>query len=157
MKSIPITLFFLIACFSLSCGTRSGQQTQAKLEFVDLPAEKKIDVMADGKPFTSFCWYDSVYKPILYPVYTSSGTEITRGFPLHPREGESTDHRHQVGIWLNYGNVNGLDFWGNGSEGKWGVRSGEIKHLSIEKMNVENGKKGFSLAHINRPIIGWTY
>jgi|APIni6443716594_1056825.scaffolds.fasta_scaffold72095_2 hypothetical protein len=140
MKSIPITLFFLIACFSLSCGTRSGQQTQAKLEFVDLPAEKKIDVMADGKPFTSFCWYDSVYKPILYPVYTSSGTEITRGFPLHPREGESTDHRHQVGIWLNYGNVNGLDFWGNGSEGKWGVRSGEIKHLSIEKMNVENGK-----------------
>ena len=39
-----------------------------------------------------------------------------------------------MGIWLNYGNVNGLDFWGNGSEGKWGVRSGEIKHLSIEKV-----------------------
>jgi hypothetical protein len=73
-------------------------------------------------------------------VYASSGTEITRGFPLNPREGESTDHRHQVGIWLNYGNVNGLDFWGNGSEGKWGVRSGEIKHLNIEKMTVENGK-----------------
>jgi hypothetical protein len=140
MKSIPITLFFLIACFSLSCGTRSGKQTQAKLEFVDLPAEKKIDVLADGKLFTSFCWYDSVYKPILYPVCTSAGTVITRGFPLHPRDGESTDHRHQVGIWLNYGNVNGLDFWGNGSEGKWGVRSGEIKHLNVEKMNVENGK-----------------
>ena len=140
MKSISITFYILAVFFSFSCGTRSGKQTQAKLEFVDLPAEKKIDVMADGKLFTSFCWYDSVYKPILYPVYTSSGTEITRGFPLHPREGESTDHRHQVGIWLNYGNVNGLDFWGNGSEGKWGVRSGEIKHLNIEKMTVENGK-----------------
>ncbi len=140
MKSISITFIFFIVLFSLSCGTRSGKQDKVKLEFVDLPAEKKIDVMADGKLFTSFCWYDSVYKPILYPVYTSSGTEITRGFPLHPREGESTDHRHQVGIWLNYGNVNGLDFWGNGSEGKWGVRSGEIKHLNIEKMTVENGK-----------------
>lgn len=139
MKSISITLLIFIVFFSFSCGTRSGKQTQAKIEFVDLPAEKKIDVLADGKLFTSFCWYDSVYKPILYPVLTSAGTEITRGFPLHPREGESTDHRHQVGIWLNYGNVNGLDFWGNGSEGKWGVRSGEIKHLNIEKMAVENG------------------
>jgi len=140
MKSISNTFFFLIVIFSLSCGTRPDKQDSVKLEFVDLPAEKKVDVMADGKLFTSFCWYDGVYKPILYPVYTSSGTEITRGFPLHPREGESTDHRHQVGIWLNYGNVNGLDFWGNGSEGKWGIRSGEIKHLNIEKMIVENGK-----------------
>ena len=139
MKSISKTFFILAVFFSFSCGTRSGKLAQAKLEFVSLPAEKKIDVMADGKLFTSFCWYDNVYKPILYPVYASSGTEITRGFPLNPREGESTDHRHQVGIWLNYGNVNGLDFWGNGSEGKWGVRSGEIKHLNIEKMSVENG------------------
>jgi hypothetical protein len=139
MKSISITLLIFIVLFSFACGTRSGKLAQAKLEFVSLPAEKKIDLLADGKLFTSFCWYDSVYKPILYPVYTSAGTEITRGFPLHPREGESSDHRHQVGIWLNYGNVNGLDFWGNGSEGKWGVKSGEIKHLNIEKMVVENG------------------
>jgi hypothetical protein len=139
MQSISITFYILAVLLSFSCSTRSGKQTQAKIEFVDLPAEKKIDVLADGKLFTSFCWYDSVYKPILYPVHTSAGTEITRGFPLHPREGESTDHRHQVGIWLNYGNVNGLDFWGNGSEGKWGVRSGEIKHLNIEKMAAENG------------------
>jgi hypothetical protein len=140
MKSISKTFFILTVFFSFSCGTRSGKQAQEKLEFINLPAEKKIDILADGKLFTSFCWYDSVYKPILYPVCTSAGTEITRGFPLNPKPGESTDHRHQVGIWLNYGNVNGLDFWGNGSEGKWGVRSGEIKHLSIEKMAVENGK-----------------
>lgn len=140
MKSIPITFFLLIVFFSFSCGTRSGKQAQVKLEFIDLPDEKRVDVMADGKMFTSFCWYDSVYKPILYPVCTSAGTEITRGFPLNPKPGESTDHRHQVGIWLNYGNVNGLDFWGNGSEGKWGIKSGEIKHLDIEKMTIEDGE-----------------
>jgi hypothetical protein len=38
---------------------------------------------------------------------------ITRGFPLEPREGERTDHPHQVGVWLNYGDVNGFDFWNN--------------------------------------------
>ena len=138
MKSIFYTILFAMIVFLFSCGTGSGKKGQDSqgliVEFADRPADNRIDIMADGKLFTSFCWYDSVYKPILYPVYTSAGTEITRGYPLKPRAGESTDHRHQVGIWLNYGNVNGLDFWGNGSEGKWGIRSGEIKHLNIEKM-----------------------
>lgn len=143
MKSISFTFFLLAIFFSFSCGPRSGRKADIKLDFIDLPAAKQIDVMADGKLFTSFCWYDGVYKPILYPVYTAAGTEITRGFPLKPREGESTDHRHQVGIWLNYGNVNGLDFWGNGSEGKWGIRSGEIKHLNIEAMAAGIGEASF--------------
>jgi hypothetical protein len=106
-----------------------------KVAFVNKEAEKKIDVMIDGKIFTSFFWPDNVYKPILYPVYTSTGTEITRGFPLKPRAGERNDHIHQVGIWLNYGNVNGFDFWGNGSTGKRSPNGGEIKHLNIEKLS----------------------
>jgi hypothetical protein len=76
----------------------------------------------------------------LYPVNTSLGTTITRGFPLNPREGERTDHLHQVGIWLNYGNVNGLDFWGNGSTGSLNPEDGVIKHTGIEKMTDGNGE-----------------
>lgn len=136
MKSGSIT--FLLGLLMVSCSTRQGNQ-EVKVEFTDHSADNRIDVIAGGKLFTSFCWYDNVYKPILYPVYTSAGTEITRGFPLKPRAGESTDHRHQVGIWLNYGSVNGLDFWGNGSEGRWGVRSGQIKHLNIEKLEGGTG------------------
>ncbi len=144
MKSYSFTILLLTVVLSFSCGTKSGRPVKdmkpLKIEFADHSSDKKIDIIADGKLFTSFCWYDNVYKPILYPVFTSEGTEITRGFPRNPKPGESTDHRHQIGIWLNYGNVNGLDFWGNGSEGKWGVRSGEIKHLNIEKMVIENGE-----------------
>ncbi len=99
---------------------------------LDHEAENRIDVLIGGKIFTSYCWPENVYKPILYPVYTSSGTEITRGFPLRPREGERNDHIHQVGIWLNYGKVNGLDFWGNGSRGFKEPGGGEIRHLKIE-------------------------
>jgi hypothetical protein len=140
MKLPAITLTATIALLAVSCGTGSGHKEGIKIEFTDQSAENRIDVMADGKLFTSFCWLDSVYKPILYPVTTSAGTEITRGFPLRPREGESTDHRHQVGIWLNYGDVNGLDFWGNGSLGRWGAKSGQVKHLNIEKMTGGNGE-----------------
>jgi hypothetical protein len=144
MKLKSIAIILLIVSFSVSCGNKSTKQSQnaqgLNIAFVNKEADKKVDVMIDGKLFTSYCWLDSVYKPILYPVFTSAGTEITRGWPLHPRERESTDHRHQVGIWLNYGNVNGLDFWGNGSTGKWGPKSGEIKHLNVEKLTEGNGE-----------------
>src|SRR4029079_9835473 len=52
-------------------------------------------------------------KPTLFPLRSAAGTVVTRGFPLEPRKGERVDHPHHVGLWLNHGNVNGLDFWNN--------------------------------------------
>ena len=56
---------------------------------------------------------DDLKKPVLYPLRAASGTVVTRGFPLEPRPGERVDHPHHVGLWFNYGDVNGLDFWNN--------------------------------------------
>jgi hypothetical protein len=50
---------------------------------------------------------------VLYPLRTVNGNLVTRGFPLDPRPRERVDHPHHVGLWLNHGNVNGLDFWNN--------------------------------------------
>ena len=139
-----LTVILLTAIFSTSCGpgtAKPDQENQGlEIKFNSRQADQQVEVIIAGKLFTSFMWSDSVYKPILYPVYTSEGTEITRGFPLKPREGESSDHRHQVGIWLNYGNVNGFDFWGNGSEGKKSPNGGVIKHLNIEKITEGSGE-----------------
>lgn len=74
---------------------------------------KRVDILIDGQPFTSFVWPDSLKVPVLYPLRTSTGTVVTRGFPLEPRAGERVDHPHHAGFWLNYGNVNGVDFWNN--------------------------------------------
>ena len=74
---------------------------------------RRVDVTVDGQPFTSYIWPDTIKKPVLYPLRTAMGTPITRGYPLEPRAGERTDHPHQVGLWLNYGDVNGYDFWNN--------------------------------------------
>ncbi len=38
---------------------------------------------------------------------------VTRGWPLQPRPGERTDHPHHDGLWFNYSNLNGFDFWNN--------------------------------------------
>src|SRR5215510_9907634 len=76
-------------------------------------AERRVDVLIDGKPFTSYIWPTSLKKPVLYPLRTAKGTLVTRGWPLDPRPGERVDHPHHVGLWFNYENVNGLDFWNN--------------------------------------------
>ncbi len=142
MNIKSITVILVASVLFSSCGNNSSKKgsdgAELKATLIDKSSEKKIDVMIDGKLFTSFCWPDNVYKPVLYPVYTSEGTVITRGFPLEPREGESTDHAHHVGIWLNYGAVNGIDFWGNGSTGSLSPGGGVIKHLNIEKVSDGN-------------------
>jgi hypothetical protein len=135
MKAIK-KLFVTIALFA-GIHFLSFAQT---VTFIDKSAERKIDVLIDGKVITSYCWPENVYKPVLYPVFTTTGTEITRGFPLKPRAGERNDHIHQIGIWLNYGNVNGFDFWGNGSTGKRSENGGEIKHQGVDKMSDGKGE-----------------
>jgi hypothetical protein len=136
---ILLTIFIFSFCGNQSAKKRQDN-TGAKIVFVSHEFDKRIDVMIDGRLFTSYCWPENVYKPILYPVYTSAGTEITRGFPLKPREGERNDHIHQAGIWFNYGNVNGYDFWGNGYRGIKEPNGGEIKHLAVEKSTGGTGE-----------------
>ncbi len=76
-------------------------------------ADRRVDVLVDGQPFTSYIWPEAVKKPVLFPLRAATGTTVTRGFPLEPRPGERVDHPHHVGLWLNHGDVNGLDFWNN--------------------------------------------
>jgi len=140
MKKISAAILLLTLIFSVSCG-----QQGPKVTFVEDSNNKKIDVMVDGKLLTTYQWPDNICKPVLYPLYTSSGTEITRGYPIKPRVGERMDHNHQIGNWLTYGNVEGYDFWGNGSRGL-GTRNdngGVIKHLSVEKIKEGSGKGYF--------------
>lgn len=145
MKLLSITLLFFVALTSISCGSKSAKQTKTdqntSVTFVKHEAERKIDVLVDGKLFTSYQWpAENVYKPVLHPIIAASGTEITRGFPLAPKVGERADHRHHVGNWMNYGNVDGNDFWGNGHTGQRSSNGGEIKLAGIEKMTEGDGE-----------------
>jgi hypothetical protein len=94
--------------------TAKGTQAAAKgISIVADDAGKRVDITVDGKPFTSYIYPDTLKKPTLFPIRTSSGTLVTRGFPLEPRPRERFDHPHHVGLWFNHGDVNGLDFWNN--------------------------------------------
>jgi hypothetical protein len=133
--SLAILIVILISGFGMKSPKQAHNEKNLKIAFIKKEAEKQVDVIIDGKFFTSYCWYDNVYRPMLYPVCTSAGTIITRGFPIKPREGEQVDHPHQVGLWLNYGNVNGIDFWDNGESGSRDPKGGEVIHLEIKKLS----------------------
>src|SRR5271170_5230556 len=76
-------------------------------------AHQRVDITIDGKAFTSYVWPTSLKKPVLFPLIAPGGTVVTRGYPLTPNAGERVDHPHHAGMWFNYGNVNGFDFWNN--------------------------------------------
>ena len=69
--------------------------------------------LSTAQPFTSYIWPTTLKKPVLYPLIDDDGVTVTRGYPLEPRPGERVDHPHHAGLWFNYGNVNGFDFWNN--------------------------------------------
>ena len=85
----------------------------AQMKVTPNEAAKRVDITFDGKPFTSFVWPVSLKKPVLYPLIAPGGITVSRGYPLEPRAGERVDHPHHAGMWFNYGNVNGFDFWNN--------------------------------------------
>ena len=96
-------------------------------------AHRRVDITIGGSPFTSYIWPTSLKKPVLFPLITDQGITVTRGYPLDPRPNERVDHPHHAGLWFNYGNVNGFDFWNNSDAIKPEARSkmGSILHTRI--------------------------
>jgi methane monooxygenase PmoA-like len=112
------------------------------VQLVVKEADRRVDVLVDGQPFTSYIWPTTIKKPVLYPLRTSAGTIVTRGFPLDPRPGERVDHPHHVGLWLNHGDVNGFDFWNNSEAipAKDASKYGTIVHRAIRSAKGGAGK-----------------
>lgn len=136
MKTIWITVFSLLLAASVTQASK-----KEKVEFRNDAKNKKVEVLVGGKLFTAYIYPDNMEKQSLYPIMTASGKFITRGFPLDPRPFERTDHPHHVGLWLNFGSVNGLDFWNN----SFAIKP-EDKHkygtIKFRKIVSENPAKG---------------
>ena len=114
----------------------------ARVDVVPNEENRRVDVLVDGKIFTSYIYPQNVKKPVLYPLQTASGVVVTRGFPLEPRPGERVDHPHHVGLWLNHSDVNGLDFWNNSDaiKEKDAPRMGTILHRGITRTQGGQGE-----------------
>lgn len=129
-----------VSILTIGLFVTSVANAQLPVKFVQHPEERKTDVLIGGKFFTAYVYTTNIEKPILYPLETASGIIVTRGFPLNPRPNERTDHPHHTGLWFNYGNVNGLDFWNNSYAipAAEKPKYGSVHHQQIVK--VQEGK-----------------
>ena len=71
----------------------------------------RIDISLKGKPFTAYHFGEKWPKPFLHPVRSLEGTDVSRGWPVAPREGESDDHVWHRGLFMGHDGINGVDFW----------------------------------------------
>ncbi len=92
-----------------------------------------LEVTSEGKVVTRYV-FSGAAKPYLYPILSPAGVPMTRAYPMEQREGESTDHPHQKSFWFTHGDVNGVDFWGEGEN------KGRIVHR--EFADISGGRVG---------------
>ena len=123
---------------AMAIATSSGAQKGVVVKADE--AAHRVDVTIDGTPFTSYLWDTNQRKPVLYPLIAPDGTTVTRGYPFAMRPGERVDHPHHAGLWFNYGNANGFDFWNNSDAIPVAQRPeyGTITHDHI--VSVKSGK-----------------
>ena len=149
---IKISVIFTLLLLITNCSNNSKNNIDSRINLILNEEEEKVDVMVDGKLFTSFLYTDALdmlKKPVLYPLISANGVIVTRGYPLDPRPNERTDHPHHIGIWLNYGDVNGLDFWNNSDAipAKRESKMGTIRLRKIKAM--ESGDDEGKLSVVN--------
>ena len=133
MSKLIASTVLAASCAVAAALSSSAQPVGQAVSVADKPADRRVDILIDGKPFTSYIYPASLEKPVLYPIRSPRGTLVTRGYPLEPKPGERADHTHHVGHWFNYGDVNGYDFWGHSSATppKNKPKMGRIVHKQI--------------------------
>ncbi len=103
-----------------------------KVEF--FKGHNRIEIAIGGKPCASYHFSGGLTKPVLAPVCTPSGIEVSRRYPLVEMEGGSMDHEHHVGIFFAVDRVNGINFWRNATTPP------QIRHVEITRMAGGAGK-----------------
>lgn len=133
-------IYAIVACLLFLNQAYSAKSS--KVTFKKNDQEKKVEVYVDGKLFTAYIYPDNMEKQSLYPIVSASGKIITRGYPMNPRPFERTDHPHHVGLWFNFGDVNGLDFWNNSFAIKAADKPkyGTVKFKKIVSVNPKKGE-----------------
>jgi hypothetical protein len=120
--------------------TSQVQAAAPGVEFVK--GDSRIDVVIGGRPFTSYLYGINLPKPVLVPVRTPSGIEVSRRHPLVEMPGGSMDHAHHEGIFFAVDQVNGVNFWRNSDPPP------QIRHAEITEMAAGSGEGKLSaVAH----------
>lgn len=112
MELSPRTIPLLLSvCVFLSAPYTTAQESVKLVQRVH-----GIDVLVDGKPFTTYHFAPQEAKPYLQPLRTARGTVVTRAFPVGneiPRQHwhDPNLEPHQRPMYFAHGDIDGFTFW----------------------------------------------
>ena len=105
----------LVLALVLPCALTPAADETVKLQ----KNADSVEVLIGGKAFTTYYFGPNSPKPYMAPLRSTQGTVVTRGFPMRTDiAGERHDHPHHRGLFFAHGDINGIDFWGEGKPTK---------------------------------------
>lgn len=111
--------------------------------------ERRLDIRIDAVPFASYVWSDKkILRPYFCNVRAPNGAQVTRSYPPDPvlnKDNADHDTMHP-GIWLAFGDVNGLDVWRNKAR-VWHVRF-------VEEPKTDEEHASFTVLNAYDPLNG---
>ena len=156
------------AWFAFTCVCSTGLAAQQGNAIRTAQADNHLDVTVGGKPFTSY-WFakrdDRIYvRPFFYPVFAPGDVAVTSDqYSLKEKE-PKTDHPHHQSLWVAQGDVNGVDHWSLGKDGK-GEGSAKQRHIKFESVGddrfveelIWDDKEGKPLLNETRTVLFAVY
>ncbi|MCC6153857.1 MAG: PmoA family protein [Candidatus Hydrogenedentes bacterium] len=106
-------------------------------------------IRVDDKPFATYVWSDpKIPRPYFANVYAPNGVQVTRSYPIDPvlnKDNDDHDTFHP-GLWLSFGDVNGLDFWRN---------KARVRNLRfVQQPTSEDDHATFTVLNVYEPTEG---
>ena len=106
---------FVAVLLSVALSGAAGQEVPEpkavpRLQVVPLPYDQ-ASFQADGVEITRYHFGSELERPFLYPIVGPFGRSLTR--MGHPHDPES--HSHHNSVWITHHDVNGHNFWVDGS------------------------------------------
>ncbi len=108
-------LSFVAGALLLAALPVAAQSAWQPVTFV--PASDHVDVLVDGKAFTTYYFSGDAAKAYMMPMRTAQGSVVSRSFPRgndvtggNPKD--SSFEPHQRPLYFGHGDINGFDFWG---------------------------------------------
>ncbi len=114
-----------------------GDETEStEVEFVQ--GENHVQISIRGKEIANYVFKDEkTLRPYFKDLRTLEGNPVTRNHP--PVAGKDSDDHAAMhpGLWLAFGDLNGIDFWRN---------QGGVRHVRFsEKPHAQGGTGSFSV------------
>ncbi len=131
----------IAACAALARAEAPAAPEGAARQVTITRLDDRARVLLGGEPFAEYV-YRGYSRPIVYPIIGPHGLGMTRNWPMRDDvPGESHDHVHQKAMFLAFGRVNEVNFFGE-SPG-----CGKIVHREV--VEIESGSERGLICTIN--------